>query len=158
MKLLLVDDEQTFLNYLAKRLTLYGYDVKTTFSGEGAVDAASKEDFDVALVDLEMPGMDGIDVQRQLEDLQPDLPCIILTDQKYDQSLLKGQDVKDIQFMSKPLDMGLLTEAIKEAHAMPKEKPKVSAPSAHGQKNNNQESGLLTRLMRNLHRLYAVEE
>jgi len=75
MKLLFIDDEQTFLKYLAKRLVIDGFSVKTTFSGEEGVDAASKENFDVAVVDLQMPGIDGIEVQRRLKDLQPNLPC-----------------------------------------------------------------------------------
>lgn len=54
MKLLFIDDEQTFLKYLAKRLVLEGFTVKTTFSGEEGVEAASKEAFDVAVVDLQM--------------------------------------------------------------------------------------------------------
>jgi len=49
------------------------------FSGEEGVEAAAKEDFDVAVVDLQMPGIDGIEVQKRLKDLQPQLPCIILT-------------------------------------------------------------------------------
>ena len=70
MKLLFVDDEQTFLKYLTKRLVLEGFEVKVTFSGEEGVEVASKEDFDVAVVDLQMPGMDGIEVQNRLKDLQ----------------------------------------------------------------------------------------
>jgi two-component system NtrC family response regulator len=51
MKLLFVDDEQTFLKYLAKRLVLDGFTVKTTFSGEEGVEAAANQDFHVAVVD-----------------------------------------------------------------------------------------------------------
>ncbi len=79
MKLLFIDDEQTFLKYLAKRMVLEGFEVTTTFSGEEGVAAAARVPFDVAVVDLKMPGIDGIEVQKQLKDLQPDLPCIVLT-------------------------------------------------------------------------------
>ncbi len=79
MKLLFIDDEQTFLKYMAKRLVLEGFSVKTTFSGEEGVEAAAKEEFDVAVVDLQMPGIDGIEVQKRLKELQPSLPCIVLT-------------------------------------------------------------------------------
>ena len=53
MKLVFIDDEQTFLKYIAKRLVLEGFAVKTTFSGEEGVAAAAQEVFDVAVVDLD---------------------------------------------------------------------------------------------------------
>lgn len=117
MKLLFIDDEQTFLKYLAKRLVLDGFTVKTTFSGEEGVEAASKEDFDVAVVDLQMPGIDGIEVQKRLKDLQPFLPCIVLTGHGSVENALESGKYNAFRFLSKPVDMDTLIDTIKAAHA-----------------------------------------
>ncbi len=117
MKLLFIDDEQTFLKYLAKRLVLDGFTVKTTFSGEEGVEVASKEDFDVAVVDLQMPGIDGIEVQKRLKDLQPNLPCIVLTGHGRVESALESGKYNAFKFLSKPVDMDTLIETIKAAYA-----------------------------------------
>ncbi|WDP92903.1 MAG: response regulator [Desulfobacter sp.] len=117
MKLLFIDDEQTFLKYLAKRLVLDGFTVKTTFSGEEGVEAASKEDFDVAVVDLQMPGIDGIEVQKRLKDLQPTLPCIVLTGHGSVENALESGKYNAFKFLSKPVDMDTLIETIKAAYA-----------------------------------------
>lgn len=117
MKLLFIDDEQTFLKYLAKRLVLDGFTVKTTFSGEEGVEAAAKEDFDVAVVDLQMPGIDGIEVQKRLKDLQPFLPCIVLTGHGSVENALESGKYNAFKFLSKPVDMNTLIETINAAHA-----------------------------------------
>ncbi|MBW2109547.1 MAG: response regulator, partial [Deltaproteobacteria bacterium] len=68
MRVLLVDDEENLIEYLSKRLLKQGFTVKATFSGEEAVDAAKEEHFDVAVVDLKMPGIDGVETQRRLKE------------------------------------------------------------------------------------------
>jgi two-component system NtrC family response regulator len=117
MKLLFVDDEQTFLKYLAKRLVLDGYEVRTTFSGEEGVEAAADEDFDVAIVDLKMPGIDGIEVQKRLKELQPSLPCIVLTGYGSVEHALESGKYNAFQFLSKPVDYETLVKTINEAAA-----------------------------------------
>ena len=67
IKVLLVDDEETLIEYLSKRLLREGFIVKATFSGEEAVAVAGENVFDVAVVDLKMPGMDGVETQKQLK-------------------------------------------------------------------------------------------
>ena len=76
IKVLLVDDEEILLEYMSKRLVREGFTVKTTLSGEGGLEAATGEKFDVAVVDLKMPGMDGVETQRALKKIQPFLQCI----------------------------------------------------------------------------------
>jgi len=66
IKVLLVDDEETLLEYMSKRLVRDGFTVKTSLSGEEGLEAVTGEQFDVAVVDLKMPGMDGVETQRAL--------------------------------------------------------------------------------------------
>jgi two-component system NtrC family response regulator len=157
MKLLFIDDEQTFLKYLAKRLVLDGFTVKTTFSGEEGVEAAAKEDFDVAVVDLQMPGIDGIEVQKRLKDLQPFLPCIVLTGHGSVENALESGKYNAFKFLSKPVDMDTLIETIKAAydHRLKQEgRTRTSEEDVSGAK----QKGTLGRLFDKFRGIYGVEK
>ncbi len=156
MKLLFIDDEQTFLNYLAKRLILDGFTVKTTFSGEEGVEVASKEDFDVAVVDLQMPGIDGIEVQKQLKDLQPNLPCIVLTGHGSVENALESGKYNAFKFLSKPVDMDTLIKTINAAYDFRMQQEKLSSGS-DGSKETKQQ-GVLGKLYGKFRKLYGVEK
>lgn len=157
MKLLFIDDEQTFLKYLAKRLVLDGFDVKTTFSGEEGVEAASKEDFDVAVVDLQMPGIDGIEVQRRLKDLQPNLPCIVLTGHGSVENALESGKYNAFKFLSKPVDMETLIETINAAYDFRVEREKQSSEGESLQ-SKGKKNGPLAKLYGKFRKLYGVEK
>lgn len=157
MKLLFIDDEQTFLKYLAKRLVLDGFTVKTTFSGEEGVEAASKEDFDVAVVDLQMPGIDGIEVQKRLKDLQPNLPCIVLTGHGSVENALESGKYNAFKFLSKPVDMDTLIETINAAHDFRKQQEALSA-SPDGSQKGAKKEGALSKLYGKFRKLYGVEK
>lgn len=156
MKLLFIDDEQTFLKYLAKRLVLDGFEVKTTFSGEEGVEVASKEEFDVAVVDLQMPGIDGIEVQRRLKDLQPNLPCIVLTGHGSVENALESGKYNAFKFLSKPVDMDTLIETIKAAHQFRLEKEQSS--DNDDSETAGKKDGPLTKLYGKFRKLYGVEK
>ncbi len=157
MKLLFIDDEQTFLKYLAKRLVLDGFNVTTTFSGEEGVEAASKEDFDVAVVDLQMPGIDGIEVQKRLKDLQPTLPCIVLTGHGSVENALESGKYNAFKFLSKPVDMDTLIQTINAAHDFRIKQEQTSSGSDSTQTGAKQE-GALSKLYGKFRKLYGVEK
>ncbi len=77
--ILIVDDDVSVLHFLARLLTKEGYTVTTSTSGEDALTHIEAQDFDLALVDLRMPQMDGIDVLAELRQRSPDTAAIILT-------------------------------------------------------------------------------
>lgn len=157
MKLLFIDDEQTFLNYLAKRLVLDGFDVTTTFSGEEGVDAATKQKFDVAVVDLQMPGIDGIEVQKRLKKLQPNLPCIVLTGHGSVENALESGKYNAFKFLSKPVDMDTLIETIQAANEF---RISQTADSETASDSDSKESkkGVIGRLYDGFSKLYGVEK
>ncbi|MCP3940622.1 MAG: response regulator [Desulfobacteraceae bacterium] len=157
MKLLFVDDEQTFLKYLAKRLILDGFTVKTAFSGEEGVEAAAKQEFDVAVVDLQMPGIDGIEVQKRLKDLQPMLPCIVLTGHGSVENALASGKYNAFKFLSKPVDMDTLIETINAAYDYRVQQEKSSLGSKDSQ-NGTKKPGLITKLYGKFCKLYGVEK
>ncbi len=156
MKLLFIDDEQTFLKYLSKRLVLEGFSVKTTFSGEEGVDAASREDFDVAVVDLQMPGIDGIEVQKRLKDLQPNLPCIILTGHGSVEKAIESGKYNAFKFLSKPVDMDTLIETINAAHDLRIQQEKLSSEK-NGSAKGSGKHGPIAKLYGKFRKLYGRE-
>nr|WP_320013960.1 response regulator [uncultured Desulfobacter sp.] len=117
MKLLFVDHEQTFLKYLTNRMVLEGFTVKATFSGEEAIQAAAEEDFDVAILELQLPGIDGIEVLKRLRQLQTFLPSIVLTAHGSVDNALESAKYNTFKFLTKPVDINMLLRTIHEAHA-----------------------------------------
>ncbi len=155
MKLLFIDDEQTFLKYLAKRLVLDGFEVKTTFSGEEGVEVASKENFDVAVVDLQMPGIDGIEVQKRLKGLQPNLPCIVLTGHGSVENALESGKYNAFKFLSKPVDMDTLIETINAAYDFRTQQAKNSSG---GDGSDSLEKGPIAKIYGKFKKLYSVDK
>lgn len=78
-KLLIVDDDNNLLGYLSEELTDAGFSVKTYDNGADAIVAAAEETFDLILLDMLMPGLDGIQVVRVLQKVAPKVPIIGLT-------------------------------------------------------------------------------
>jgi two-component system NtrC family response regulator len=116
IKVLLVDDEETLLEYLSKRLLREGFTVKATFSGEEAIQVAADENYDVAVVDLKMPGIDGVETQKRLKKIQPLLQCIVLTGHGSVESALESGQQDAFKYCLKPIDYEALVETIKEAY------------------------------------------
>ncbi|MBU4037897.1 MAG: response regulator, partial [Proteobacteria bacterium] len=71
IRLLLVDDEKDFVNVIAKRLSKRNFEVTKAFSGPEALRAIRKTDFDIAIIDLKMEEMDGIEVLKILSKMVP---------------------------------------------------------------------------------------
>ena len=116
IRVLLVDDEETLVEYLSKRLLREGFTVKATFSGEEAVEVGANDDFDVAVVDLKMPGIDGVETQQKLKKLQPFLQSIVLTGHGAIDSALESGRQDAFKYLLKPIEYDNLVETIREAY------------------------------------------
>jgi DNA-binding response OmpR family regulator len=79
MKVLLVDDEKKFAMMLAKRLALRKIDVDYVYTGEEAMVKARDNGYDVAILDVKMPGIGGIELKRKMKALDSNLKFIFLT-------------------------------------------------------------------------------
>jgi DNA-binding response OmpR family regulator len=79
MKILLVEDDHRLANLLATRLKREGYDAVPCFSGEDGLELAASGDFDIAAIDVMLPGIDGISLTRTLRDRGVQMPVIMLT-------------------------------------------------------------------------------
>ena len=116
IKILLVDDEIKFLKAVADRLTIKGFDVATADTGERAIQAAQQGGFDVAVLDLQMPGMDGTQVLKILKDSHKFIEIIMLTGHATVDSAVECTKLGAFKYLEKPYDFDKLVEALKEAY------------------------------------------
>ena len=121
IKLLLIDDEEGYVNVLYNRLNKRGLDVTKTYSGSEAIQALRKKDFDVAVLDLKMEDMDGIEVLKILKKMEPDLEIIMLTGHGSKKAAKEGISCGAFDYLTKPCEFEDLLEKIREGHAKRKE-------------------------------------
>jgi DNA-binding response OmpR family regulator len=117
MKVLLVDDEDDFRELLGKRLTKRGLAVSTAASGEAGLGQAQDGDFDVVVLDVKMPGMDGLEVLRRLRKIAPDTEVILLTGHANMEVAVEGMDLGAFDYLMKPVAINELLYKIQDATA-----------------------------------------
>ncbi len=116
IKLLIVDDETRFLDAIAKRLRKRGFEVATASNGSDAIDLARTEKFDIALLDLKMPGMDGSEVLRRLKAEHEFLEAIILTGHGSLESAVQLTKLGAFSYLPKPYELDALIQTLKDAY------------------------------------------
>lgn len=112
IKVLLIDDEIEFVETLAERLELRGYISKIAGDGESGISMLANGSFDVAILDLMMPGLSGLDTLRQIKDIDKTLPVIMLTGHGSTKDGMEGMRMGAFDFLMKPLDINDLLEKI----------------------------------------------
>lgn len=115
IRLLLVDDEEGYVKVLAKRMTRRNMEVMTALSGSEGIQRLRKQDFDVAILDLKMEDMDGIEVLRVFKKMVPDMPVIMLTGHGTEKAAREGLEVGAFDYLMKPCDLEELVEKIRAA-------------------------------------------
>ena len=115
IKLLLVDDEKAFTDVLAKRLTKREIDVTVAYSGTEAIQTLRKQDFDVAVLDLKMEDMDGIEVLNIFMKMDSEMPVIILTGHGSEQSARDGLAKGAFDYLTKPYAFEALFQKVQDA-------------------------------------------
>ncbi|MFC1609419.1 response regulator [Myxococcota bacterium] len=114
-RVLLVDDETEFVETLAMRLETRGLKVDFAETGEMAVEKVQEKPFDAILLDLAMPGMDGIETLRRLRELNPDSQVILLTGHATVKKTTEAMRLGALDLLEKPVEIGTLVEKIEEA-------------------------------------------
>ncbi len=115
INILLIDDEIDFIETLAERLELRGYTAKIAEDGVTGITMVSNESFDVAILDLMMPGLNGLDTLKQIKVIDKTLPVILLTGHGSTKDGMKGMRIGAFDFLMKPLDINELLDKIKLA-------------------------------------------
>ena len=116
-RVLLVDDEVEFVETLAERMRARGLDVEVAHCGEEALGKVAGCSFDAIVLDLAMPGIDGIETLRRLRETDPDLQIMLLTGQGTIQAAVEAAKLGAMNVFEKPTDIEVLLEKIKEARA-----------------------------------------
>jgi signal transduction histidine kinase len=114
-RVLLVDDEVDFLSSLAQRLELRGLPVLTAASGLEALEILDGEPVDVVVLDVRMPGMDGIETLRRIKDRHPQVQVVMLTGHADLESSIEGMRFGFFDYLTKPVKLAQLMEKIDEA-------------------------------------------
>jgi DNA-binding NtrC family response regulator len=116
IRLLLVDDEEGYVNVLANRMALRGIDVSKSYSGSEAIRILRRNDFDVAVLDLKMEDMDGIEVLKIFKKMDPELMVIMLTGHGSAQAASDGISLGAFDYLTKPCDFKELLDKVRKAY------------------------------------------
>ncbi|MEW6441772.1 MAG: response regulator [bacterium] len=116
-KVLVVDDDEMVLIALEELLRSKGYQPKAVPGGEEALDALAKESFDLVVLDIIMPGMDGYEVCRRIrrQESLRDLPVVMLTAMSSEDDRKKGEAAGANLFLPKPISPQRLLSLIEAA-------------------------------------------
>ena len=114
-RILVVDDEQDYNETIVKRLRRRGYEAETALSGPAALEILTRSSFDVALLDIMMPGMDGIEVLREVKRRYPAMEVILLTGHASVESGVLGMSIGANAYLLKPVDFDELLMTIGQA-------------------------------------------
>ena len=116
IRLLLSDDEVGYVNVLSNRLSKRNFQVGKAHSASEAFQIMRKRDFDVAVLDLKMEDMDGIEILKILKKMAPELVVIMLTGHGSAEAAQEGIKQGAFDYLTKPCELDELIQKIQEAH------------------------------------------
>ncbi|MBC8199638.1 MAG: response regulator [Desulfobacteraceae bacterium] len=132
-KILIVDDEEKFVNSLAERLSIRDYDATTSVSGQDAIEKVSGYNFDVVMLDVVMPGMDGLEVLREIKRIKPLTEVIMLTALPNVEIGVEAMKRGALDYILKPCEIEELISKIDRGHARKTEQEeRISAAEVSG--------------------------
>jgi CheY-like chemotaxis protein len=115
-KILLVDDEKEFVHTLSERLQTRNLESSVVYNGEQALDFVNKDEPDVMVLDLMMPGIDGIEVLRRVKSEHPYVEVIILTGHGSEREQNLAEELGAFAYLKKPISIEVLTQTMNEAY------------------------------------------
>jgi DNA-binding response OmpR family regulator len=115
IRVLVVDDEKDFLEALVTRLELRGMDVRGVISGDEALDALAERSFDVVVLDMKMPGMDGMDVLRAIRREHAGTAVLVLTGHASQELSDEGRSLGAFDYLIKPVKLEKILQRIAAA-------------------------------------------
>ena len=114
-KILLIDDDSQLIELVAMRLEANEYQVLAAFSGQDGLSMAESEEPDLILLDITMPGMDGLEVLRKLKynSKTSHIPVVMLTSKTESQAIFRSQELRAVEYIIKPFEPKELLSIIK---------------------------------------------
>lgn len=123
-KVLLVDDEREFVQTLSERLLMRDMGSAVAYDGESALELIREDEPEVMILDLKMPGIDGIEVLRRVKESRPEIEVIILTGHGTEKDRQICMDLGAFAYLQKPVDIDLLTATLRRANEKIQKKQK----------------------------------
>lgn len=120
-KVLLVDDEEQFVEVLGQRLETRGFAVSSAFNGDDALAFLRDNEVDVVVLDVQMPGRDGIETLREIKSTKPIVEVLMLTGHGTVETAIEGMKLGAYDYLLKPTDTTELVDKISKADARKKE-------------------------------------
>ena len=130
IKLLLVDDETEFVKTLSERLKMRELESEIALNGEEALEIVGKEPPDVIVLDLKMPGIDGMEVLRVIKKAHPKVQVIMLTGHGSEKDEKEARRLGAFDYLQKPVGMDKLVKIVKNAYKEKFERSMVAATFA----------------------------
>ncbi len=127
IRVLIVDDEEDFATALVERLRRRGFAADAVFAGQVALERLSAGTYDVAVLDLKMPGVDGLATLREIKRAGLEVAVVVLTGHGTVASGIEGMQIGAADFLQKPVDLDTLCTAIRAAAEHARE-PKGGPP------------------------------
>lgn len=112
--ILIIDDEASMRNLFTKMLSRDGYKVFESSDGEGGLKLLSKENIDLLLLDLRLPGIQGMDVLRRIRKEGMNVPVIVITGYGSDEGEKEAKGLGIIDYVHKPFSLAYMKDLIKE--------------------------------------------
>jgi len=116
IRLLLVDDEKGYVDVLANRLRKRNIQVKKAYNGSQAIQAMKESDYDIAILDLKMEGMNGLEVLRIFKKMVPEMKVIMLTGHGSHEAASEGMKLGAFDYLTKPCEFDELLTRVREAY------------------------------------------
>jgi CheY-like chemotaxis protein len=115
-RVLLVDDERDLVQTLSERLQMRDMGSAVAYDGESALKLVQDDEPEVMIIDLKMPGIDGLEVLRKVKQTRPEIEVIILTGQGSEKDKAKCMELGAFGYLQKPVDIDQLSAMLKQAH------------------------------------------
>jgi DNA-binding response OmpR family regulator len=112
-RVLLVEDDRDISEPLARALTREGYDVLAAFDGRVALESVLDELPDLIILDIGLPGMDGLDVCRHVREIRPQVPILMLTARDGELETVAGLDAGADDYVTKPFGLSVLLARVR---------------------------------------------
>ncbi|HDR15507.1 MAG TPA: response regulator [Desulfobacteraceae bacterium] len=116
VKVLLVDDEREFVQTLSERLRMREIDSSVVYDGESAMDMVHEDTPEVMVLDLQMPGIDGVEVLKRVKARNPEIEVVILTGHGTDADRDVCMELGAFAYLEKPVDIDTLSETLEKAY------------------------------------------
>jgi DNA-binding NtrC family response regulator len=116
IRLLLVDDEIDFLAPMVKRLKRRGYEVQTSTNGPEAIDLVRENTIDLVVLDVQMPGMNGIETLSELKRIDPSIGVVMLTGHANIEAAVAGMELGAFDYLMKPMNFDELVYKLQDVY------------------------------------------